>query len=77
MLIKKNSKTYLTFVKQTNKKTLLHLDVPQDLWENILCSAKQKLNFLEALSLKNITPTRKHGAGSVMVWGYFIALGPE
>lgn len=81
----------ISHICQTNKqtkKTLLHVDVPQDLWKNILCSAKQKLNFLEALSpitsglklaqhLKNITPTRKHGAGSVMVWGYFIALGPE
>lgn len=42
----------ISHICQTNKqkKTLLHLDVPQDLWENILCSAKQKLNFLEALS---------------------------
>lgn len=43
---------------------------------------KTKIEFFGSFEsyyiwLKNITPTRKHGAGSVMVWGYFIALGPE
>lgn len=77
-----NRKKRLEFAK-------LHIDKPQSFWNSILWSDESKFNVFgsdgrirvwrkknEALKLKNLNPTVKHGGGSVMVWGCFSSQSP-
>lgn len=77
LLSKKNTKARLAFAK-------IHLDDPQDFWENILWTDESKIYLFKrsaahyfwgkngtAFVKKNIIPTAKHIGGSVMVSGSF------
>ncbi len=79
---KKNIKAHLSFAKK-------HLDDPQYFWENTLWTDETKVELFgrcvshyiwrksnTAFQKKNIIPTVKYGAGSVMIWGCFAASGP-
>lgn len=66
----------------------LHKSKPFDFWKTVIFSDESKYKIFgsdgrrmvwrkpnEALNIKNIKPTVKHGGGSVMVWGCMSALG--
>uniref|UniRef100_H2L4L0 Tc1-like transposase DDE domain-containing protein n=1 Tax=Oryzias latipes TaxID=8090 RepID=H2L4L0_ORYLA len=64
----------------------MHVDKPQSFWENVLWTDEKKLELFgkahqlyvrrlkhEAHNKKNTVPTVKHGGGSVLFWGCFVA----
>lgn len=79
---KTNMKKRLKFAKE-------HLNKDQAFWDKVLWSDESKFNIFgsdgrikvwrkkkEALKMKNLNPTVKHGGGSAMVWGCFSSSGP-
>lgn len=70
------------------KFALDHADKPQTFWNKVIWSDESKFELFKskgkvivwrkngtALKPKNLTPTVKHGGGSVMVWGCMTASG--
>ncbi|OXA40190.1 Transposable element Tcb1 transposase [Folsomia candida] len=79
---KRNIKKRMDFAKE-------HIHKDQSFWNKVLWSDESKFNVFgsdgrirvwrktnEALKMKNLNPTVKHGGGSVMVWGCFSSAGP-
>ncbi len=86
LLTKKNTKGSSHISQKISKK---YLDYPQDFWANNLWTEVTNVYFFgrcvygyiwrktnTAFHKKYIIPTVKHGAGSVMMWGCFLAPGP-
>lgn len=78
---KKNQLKRLNFARD-------HLSKPMTFWDNVLWSDESKINLFggdgnrrvwrkpnEALKIKNITLTVKHGGGNIMVWGSMTSAG--
>ncbi len=67
----------------------VHLDDPEEDWENVIWSDETKIELFgknstcrvwrrknAELHPKNTIPTVKHGGGNIMLWGCFSAKGP-
>lgn len=81
LISKANLKKRLAFAKE-------HVNKNQNFWDSILWSDESKYNIFgsdgrarvwrksgEALQMRNLNPTVKHGGGSVMIWGCFSSAG--
>jgi transposase len=81
LVSKVNMKKRLQFARE-------HVNKPQSFWNSILWSDESKFNIFgsdgrarcwrkkgEALKLKNLNASVKHGGGSAMIWGCFAASG--
>ena len=76
------------FVSMKNRAVRLHVSKGHEFWKNVLWSDETKINLFGSYGVHrvwrkvnaendvaNVTPTVKHGGGSVMLWGCMSAYG--